>query len=181
MTLSLIADVAVAVLLVVAIVYAVRLNRQLVAMRQGKTELEAVATSFEKSMGRAGDSFARLKTSSQQLQDAVRKAETLRDDMAFLLDRGTAVADRLEGVVRTARKETGIGSAAGPADDADAEARAELVADKALRAGGRVVPGPGRGRLRNAAGAPTKPAEPAAPVARSEAEKDLMRAIRAAR
>ena len=185
MTLSLIADIAVAALLVVAIVYAVRLNRQLVAMRQGKNELEAIAVSFEKSMGRAGDSFARLKTSTQQLQEAIRKAETLRDDMTFLLERGTATADRLEGVVRTARhgKDAGTGAATGAglaADDSD-EARAELVADRALRAGGRVVPGPGRGRLRAAEGAPAKPAASAAPEARSEAERDLLRAIRAAR
>ncbi len=182
MTLSLIADAAVAALLVVAIVYAIRLNRQLVAMQKGKSQLEAVASSFMNATGRAGDSIARLKTSAQQLQEAVGKAEALRDDIAFLLERGTAVADRLEGVVRSARKEAGTGAFAGsPPEKAD-EDRAELVADRVLRAGGRVVPGPGRSRPapaeRTVAAAPAKPA---APPARSDAERDLMRAIRAAR
>jgi len=180
MPLTLIADIAVAILLAVAIVYAVRLNRQLVAMRQGKAELETAATSFEKATGRAGDSIARLKTSTQQLQEAVQKAETLRDDMTFLLERGTSVADRLEGIVRTARKTSGTGGAGATGGNGlvdDDEARAELIADRALRAGGRVVPGPGRGRPRPEAAAP----KPAATDTRSEAEKDLLRAIRAAR
>lgn len=179
MTLTLIADIAVAVLLAVAIVYAVRLNRQLVAMHRGRAELETAATSFEKATGRAGDSIARLKTSTQQLQEAVQKAETLRDDMTFLLERGTSVADRLEGIVRTARKTSGTGAGVGGTGGLvdDDEARAELVADRALRAGGRVVPGPGRSRPRPEGAAP----KPAAPDARSEAEKDLLRAIRAAR
>ena len=158
MTLSLILDIAVAGLLVMTIVYAIRLNRRLTVMRQDRDELAAIAANFDKAASRAGDSIAKLKASTESLQEGVRKAESLRDDLAFLLDRGGSAADRLEAAVRAARQE----------------------------GAGTLAPAPRRGKTE------TEPSEPVvlraprrAPAKRQDddmdAERDLLRAIQAAR
>lgn len=122
MTAALILDIAIAALLVVTIAYAVTLNRRLAAMRKDREALENLAASFEKATGRAGDSIAKLKASTDDLQDSIRRAESVRDDLSFLLDRGGAAADRLETIVRAARKEAGMGPAAAKAaGEPDAE------------------------------------------------------------
>ena len=103
MTLPLIVDLSVAILLVVTIVYAVALNRRLAGLRKDKAALEVAAASFEKATNRAGTGIAKLKTDSAELHEMMRTAQSLRDDLAFLIERGGSEADRLENVVRDAR------------------------------------------------------------------------------
>ena len=103
MTLPLIVDLSVAILLVVTIIYAVALNRRLAGLRKDKAALEAAAASFEKATNRAGTGIAKLKTDSAELHEMLRTAQSLRDDLAFLIERGGNEADRLENVVRDAR------------------------------------------------------------------------------
>jgi hypothetical protein len=40
------------------------------------------------------------------LQECIDKAEILRNDLQFLIDRGTSTADRLETVVRSSREKS---------------------------------------------------------------------------
>ena len=44
-----------------------------------------------------------LRSTTGALQDCIDRAEVLRDDLQFLIDRGTSAADRLEAVVRSSR------------------------------------------------------------------------------
>ncbi|NQU55603.1 MAG: hypothetical protein HQ513_00110 [Rhodospirillales bacterium] len=106
MTLSLVFDVAFAVLLVITIGYAVVLNRKLGNLRKHKEELERLAATFSQSTARADDSIQRLKSTTDVLQKGIEKAQSLRDDLTFLIDRGTMAADRLEEGVRGTRNRT---------------------------------------------------------------------------
>lgn len=113
MTLSLGLDIAFAVLLVITIGYAIVLNRKLGNLRQHKEELERLAATFSQSTARADDSIQRLKKTTDEMQTGIEKAQGLRDDLAFLIDRGALAADRLEEGVRVARNHS-EGSAPAP-------------------------------------------------------------------
>ncbi|MBL6959404.1 MAG: hypothetical protein ISR52_10515 [Rhodospirillales bacterium] len=103
MPFSLILDILVAVLLIVTICYAMMLNRKLSGLRRDKSELEQLASTFAQSTVRAEESLNSLKNNTDGLQERIAKAQTLADDLMFLIDRGTSVADQLEDVVRSAR------------------------------------------------------------------------------
>lgn len=154
MSYSLIIDVLVAVLLVVTIGYAIVLNKRLGKLRADKGELEKLATTFGHSTHRAEESIDKLKHTADLLQGHMDKAQTLRDDLAFLIDRGDRTADRLEEMVRTTRNGAGAqppGAATGRAVDgvADLAGGAHEAADD--------------------------------DEAKSEAERELLKAIRSAR
>lgn len=106
MSLTLGLDIAFAVLLVITIGYAIQLNRKLGNLRQHKEDLEKLAMTFAQSTTRADESIQCLKKSTDDLQRGIDKAQGLRDDLTFLIDRGMATADRLEEGVRGARLKT---------------------------------------------------------------------------
>jgi hypothetical protein len=135
---SLALDIVVAILLAVTIGYAVVLNRRLRSLREHKAELQKLADSFGNATARAEGSIGRLKTSADELRECIETAQALREDLAFLIERGGAAADRLEATVRSARKEM----PAQPAQEApsnpetkraDADDAAERELLKALR------------------------------------------------
>jgi hypothetical protein len=107
-TISLFLDVVVALLLVATIVYAAMLNRRLSGLRSNKAELEALIHSFGEACARAEAGVKTLRTATDEatrLQAYLDRSQALRDDLSFLLDRGSNLADRLEGGVRSARTE----------------------------------------------------------------------------
>jgi TPR repeat protein len=129
-------DIAVAALLGVTILYAVRLNRTLEVMRQGKAELGALIGRFDEAAAHAERSVARLAQtaadSGRSLESSVAEAQALRDELAFMLERGDAVAERLAQASRprpVAKAET-VGGDAGSAMERDLE-RALKTARKA--------------------------------------------------
>lgn len=147
MGLSLILDLLLVVLLAVTIGYAVILNRKLSSLRKDRNELQSLATNFGQATLRAEESIGRLKKTADALQERIDKAQGLRDDLAFLIDRAGTSADRLEEGVRASRGKTapttgtviGLGSqgATGGSDDAiqpRSEAERELL--RALRSAG---------------------------------------------
>lgn len=105
---TLIIDIAVAVLLVVTIGYAVTLNRRLQRLRKDKKDLENLARTFGESTIRAEENINQLRTVAQALDIQMGRAQSLRDDLAFLNDRGGSAADRLEELVREARDGLGV-------------------------------------------------------------------------
>ncbi|MFQ5618931.1 MAG: DUF6468 domain-containing protein [Rhodospirillales bacterium] len=107
MPFSLALDVLVAVLLVITIGYAMVLNRRLGRLRRDKSELEKLAATFGQATARAEESIGTLKKTADALKERIDNAQALRDDLAFLIDRGGSAADRLEETVRAARKEGG--------------------------------------------------------------------------
>lgn len=101
---SLFLDAVVAVLLVFTIGYAVLLNRRLSALRGDKSELAKLAASFHDSTVKAEDSIGRLKISAEGLQEDLIRAQALREDLSYLIERSESEADRLEKTVRDARE-----------------------------------------------------------------------------
>ncbi len=109
MTTGMILDVVVILLLVPTIIYAVILNRRLAALRRSREELSKVVASFNEATMRAEAGIPKLKKATTEanhtLKDRVEKAQTLRDDLAFMIERAEELASRLEGAVRAARAE----------------------------------------------------------------------------
>lgn len=105
MPFSLALDVLVAVLLVITIGYAMVLNRRLGRLRRDKSQLEKLTATFGQATARAEESIGKLKNTADALKEHIDNAQALRDDLAFLIDRGSSAADRLEETVRAARKE----------------------------------------------------------------------------
>ncbi len=106
MSFSIALDIIVAVLLAITIGYGVVLNRKLGSLRSFKTELESLSSKFGDATTRADESVGKLKKTANGLHDSIDKARSLRDDLVFLVDRGDSTADRLEEVVRAARKDS---------------------------------------------------------------------------
>ncbi|WP_019646481.1 DUF6468 domain-containing protein [Novispirillum itersonii] len=107
MTVSLILDVVVVALLVPTIVFAVILNSRLSALRKNREELGRLIAAFNEATLRAESGIPRLRKASEEaskaLQERVERAQLLRDDLAFMVERAGQAADRLEGAVRNAR------------------------------------------------------------------------------
>ena len=171
--LSLGLEIAFAILLVTSIGYAIILNRKLGNLRQHKEELERLAETFSQSTIRAEDGVKRLKSSTAQMQNSIVKAQSMRDDLALLIDRGSLTADRLEESVRDKRpqavatKSLGPKNALGPVDNIydEVSARGTAVVDSNKRANN-----PDK---KNKQGSHKED--------KSQAEKDLIEALRQAR
>jgi glutamine synthetase type III len=106
---KLILDVIVAILLAATIGYAATLNGRLRQLRKNRDDLARLVAAFNDATQRAEAGIPRLRRvaeeAGQALQERVEKAQTLRDDLAFMIERADAMANRLEGTVRTARSE----------------------------------------------------------------------------
>ena len=151
---SLIVDILVAVLLVVTIAYAMVLNKRLAKLRGDKAKLEKLAANFRDSTARAEESIHKLKHTADLLQARIDKAQALRDDLAFLIDRGGQAADSLEDLVRETREAVGV--------------KPRSIRPGAVEAPARPAPGP------------AKPIVEDEEDGRSQAERDLLRALRSA-
>jgi len=101
MPISLVLDIIISVLLVLTIAYAVRLNQRLVQLRSDKNELLELAKIFASSTVRAESAIANLKVSSESLATEVKKAESLKDDLSYLVSRGGRSADEMVETVRS--------------------------------------------------------------------------------
>jgi len=165
-TFSLTLEIVLALLLVVMIWYSVILNRRLTRFRGNREQMEKLAATFNDATTRATASIGDLRIASDALQDQLAKAESLRDDLVFLVDRGTIAADRLEENVRMARDEHG--AAAGGVETAD-----PLEAVEPARP--RTAP-----KVASPRAAVADEDEKPASTPRSEAERALLKAIRSA-
>ncbi|HEY1722775.1 MAG TPA: DUF6468 domain-containing protein [Magnetospirillaceae bacterium] len=169
---KLVLDVMVAVLLAVTIVYAWVLNQRLSQLRRNRDDLAKVVSSFNEATARAEAGIPKLRKAAEEtgaaLQERVEKAQSLRDDLAFMIERADAMADRLEQAVRAAREEirTPAPSAApapGPIIRPTAQPRMAPAANPPLSAGLATSP------------------EPEIEDERSEAERELLRALQSVR
>jgi len=132
---ALFVDLVVAALLLATLSYCILLNRRLAALRDDKGELRELIGGLAAASQRAEASVAALRAAAEQvgvgLQEEIDRARALRDDIAFLLERGGSLADRLEGAIRHGREETRAAPAASspqparPAPASRASTRAE--------------------------------------------------------
>ncbi|MBN2751687.1 MAG: hypothetical protein JXQ84_03165 [Rhodospirillaceae bacterium] len=180
-------DVVIVALLVPTIVYAVILNRRLEVLRRNRDELGKMIAAFQEATARAEAGIPKMRKTVEDvggtLREAVEKAQTLRDDLAFMSERADSMANRLEAQLREAR------SAARPGLNVEAVAtsvelpeplgmdRVREVGESARVVGG-IAPGP---TLLSALLAEDADGYDARGDERSEAERQLLRAIRASR
>ncbi|MCG8542791.1 MAG: DUF6468 domain-containing protein [Alphaproteobacteria bacterium] len=105
--LSFVLEVIGACLLLVMIVYAVQLNRRLSRLQADKAHLQKLIVSFNQSTERAEASVLKLRAgateAAESLQVNITQAKQLRDDLAFMVDRANALADRLESSIGAGR------------------------------------------------------------------------------
>ncbi len=107
MTLAL--DIVIALLLVATIIFAAILNTRLNALRWNKSQLGRLITSFNEATLRAESGIPKLRKTAeeagQSLHEQVERVQTLRDNLAFLIEWADSMAAQLEGTVRSARGE----------------------------------------------------------------------------
>lgn len=144
MTFALALEVFVAGLLVITIGLAGVLNHRLGKLRRDRADLEKLTAEFQQATARASDASHNLTVDAEQLSEGIEKAQSLKDDLTFLIERAAGAADQLEDRIRASRN-----------------------------AGERAAPAP-----RPAAARVVAPTEGTAP--RSQAERDLLQALRAA-
>ncbi|WP_022727324.1 DUF6468 domain-containing protein [Fodinicurvata sediminis] len=110
MAMELMIDGLLAILLLVTIGYAVVLNRKLNQFRNLREEMQGMVGEFAQATQDAEKGIASLQSRSQTLgsdlekqvsavEGRVSEARSLADDLVFLVEKGTSVADRLENSV----------------------------------------------------------------------------------
>ncbi|MEQ8604429.1 MAG: DUF6468 domain-containing protein [Marivibrio sp.] len=106
--LTIILDVVLVALLAAAILFGLKLNRHLSALRQSREELKGLLEEFARSTDRAEAALDGLKRGAREniaaVKETVDQAERLKDDLVFLTKRGEEAADRLESGITAARK-----------------------------------------------------------------------------
>lgn len=100
---SLILDFLVAILLVITIAFALVLNKRLGKLRGDRKAFEKLAETFGASTSRAEEGISALHQTTNVLQERLDKAQALKDDLAFMIERGDRTADKLERLVRANR------------------------------------------------------------------------------
>jgi len=153
-------------LLLLTVFHALRLERALGVLRRDRTALEEMVSGFNESTRQAEGGIERLRVvadgAGRQIARHVDQAKVLKSDLAFLAERGEKLADQLEKLIKQARplaQMAGGQSSGAPAEPVRPVPR--VVASSAAPAAAREEEGEGR--------------------VRSQAEKDLLRALRMAR
>ena len=110
MTYSLILDFLVAILLVITIAFAFVLNKRLGKLRGDRKAFEKLAETFGDSTSRAEEGISSLHQTTNVLQERLDKAQSLKDDLTFMIERGDRTADKLEKLVRLTRDSAALKS-----------------------------------------------------------------------
>jgi hypothetical protein len=150
-------EIVLVALLAATLFYSVRLERALGVLKRDRSALEALVGGFNASTSRAEAGIERLRAAvdgaGHQLALRIDAAAALKDDLTLLSQRGERLADQLDSRLRAVRP---------------------VLASTSVAAA--VVAGPGSLH----SGAPQSDAS-AAPRPRSQAELDLLKALRMAR
>ena len=95
------------VLLLAMLFHAIRLERALGVLRRDRASLERLVEGFNASTHQAEIGIQRLRAAAdgagRQIESQLAKSVSLKDDLAFLTERGDRLADRLDVLVREAR------------------------------------------------------------------------------
>lgn len=100
-------EIALAALLMATLFHAIRLERALGVLKRDRGALETLVSSFNESTAQAELGIERLRSASEgagrQIARQIETGAALRQDLAFLIERGDTMADRLDRLVRGAR------------------------------------------------------------------------------
>ncbi len=171
-------EIALIAMLAATLFHALRLERALGVLKSDRAALEDLVTGFNTSTRQAEQGIERLRATAdgagRQIARQIDVAQALRDDLVFLAERGERLADRLDSAVRTARSVAPDENAYRPEVPAHRAPMLELVKET-MRG-----EAPAFGRPDREAQADVPAEEPAARL-RSQAERDLLKALRMAR
>lgn len=107
-SLELLINLAIIALLIPTIIYAYRLNKNLEVLRQNQNSLAKLVEALNDATFKAENSIPKLKSvtehSSEGLKEVVDNAKELKDDLLFINERADNLADRLEQVISDGRQ-----------------------------------------------------------------------------
>ncbi|MGE0415847.1 MAG: DUF6468 domain-containing protein [Acetobacteraceae bacterium] len=154
-------------MLAATLFHAVRLERALGVLKRDRATLEGLVAGFNTSTRQAETGIERLRATAdgagRQIARQAEAAMALKDDLSFLMERGDRLADRLDSLVRIARP-----LAADPQPMPATAAPSTHVTTRKQIGAPAVV-------------AAAEHDDDAEPRLRSQAERDLLRALRMAR
>ena len=155
-------ETALLVLLAATLFHALRLERALGVLKRDRAALEELVDGFNSATHAAEQGIERLRIAAEgagrQVQRQMDTAVRLKDDLLFLTERGERLADRLDLLVRAARP---------------------LVQEAVPAPVGAASPPPEPPPAEDSA--PPAAAAPPVTTLRSQAERDLLRALRIVR
>ncbi len=101
-------DVVLAGLLITGIVYAMRLSRQMTALRSGRAEMERFVADFSATVQRAEVGIRGLKQASREggddLEKLIDKANSIREELQFLVESADHIANRISDTASAAAR-----------------------------------------------------------------------------
>jgi len=102
-------ELLVVALLVATIAYCAILNRRLARLRGDQAEFLRLLATFDQATSRAEAGVAALRAvsteSAKTLDERLDRSQALADDLAFLIERGARLAEKLEGGGRPAKSQ----------------------------------------------------------------------------
>jgi len=114
-TLDWVLELVLIALLAVTLLHALRLERALAVLRRDRSALGDAVAGFDQSARAAEMGIGKLNSltgeAAQQVARKIEQASALKDDLAFLAERGEHLADRLEAAVRAGRAMEGLKAA----------------------------------------------------------------------
>ena len=131
-TADIVLELGLAGLLAVTLWHCVRLQRTLGSLRQDRAALHDAIAGFATGTRQAEAGLSRLRAVADELGAQLGKAGALRDDLVFLSERGDALADRLDGLVRAGRTAAPAAGPTCPADGDGAPAKLRSAAERNL-------------------------------------------------
>jgi hypothetical protein len=100
-------EIILVMLLGATLFQAIRLERALGVLKSDRASLEMLVVGFNASTRQAESGIQRLREAAdgagRNIENQLTKSVSLKDDLAFLTERGDRLADRLDQLVRTAR------------------------------------------------------------------------------
>ncbi len=175
-------EIVLVLMLAATLFHALRLERALGVLKRDRTQLEELVAEFNTSTRAAEASIARLHEAAEgagrQIGRHVDTAGRLKADLEFLTDRGERLADQLDQLVRSGRMLEPASQAAAAEPHRRDAAWLAPVAPEPYRSHHAMV---GASSVLERAGVQELVGEETGPRVRSQAERDLMKALRLAR
>lgn len=202
---SLAFNATLAVLLIITIGYCYKLNVKIRQLQDGRSELASMIALFDKSTERATASLTELQGVSKKITEALQlkidKANFLADDLAFLIEKSTKLTNQLEQQLKqrneTLRPQAPGVTSHGPSFTSSSTAQEVQATTKTtatrsgieqlLAASGQSQQGPSvasiEAMLQKLSNPPPakRPVVQEEPAARTDAERELINALKAGR
>lgn len=190
--LSMFANIALAALLVAVIVYCRTLNTNIRVLQDSRSEMAKLFAEFDQSIERASSSIQELKEAARKsdvvLKEKLDTANMIADDLSFMIERGTKMADQLETGLKGGRSALSSQSSAKAAPASEPAAPQRGAAERAQQPTSRntasleSVLEQMANRNNPAGNAPAKPgdAKPNTRI-RSKAEQELLDSLKSGR